>query len=212
MIHHCLLPVLSNYSMAYPFQIPDHHAATHHLLVYPVLLRHMPQPLLFVCVKSKHLWTLHGGAAETWLLAQMTPLSQNGSDNSIVTGSDYQVVAPISRPGGKRPVPQFGQVPYVLFSLISRPCAPCNLRLRFPRETSSSLQFGHRGRSPASFQLSSSRSNALVSIKATSNRLVNSRAFSSISRNVALGWDLFHVSISPRISPLKSLKISSFFI
>src|SRR5882762_8848980 len=110
----------------------------------------------------------------------MRPLLQNAQDDSVARGSSFQAAAPISHPGGKRLVPQFGQI----------------------------------GRSPSSFplQFSSSRVSALFSIKAASNLLTSSRAFSSISRKVASGLDLFHLSISTRISPLKSFNISSSFI
>ena len=49
-------------------------------------------------------------------------------------------------------------------------------------------------------------------IKATSSLLTSSQAFSSIFRNVAFWLGLFQLSISTRISPLKSFNVSSSFI
>src|SRR2546430_12848353 len=45
-----------------------------------------------------------------------------------------------------------------------------------------------------------------------SNWLTSSRAFTSMSRNVALGWDAFHAVISPMISSLTSFKLFSSFM
>ena len=49
-------------------------------------------------------------------------------------------------------------------------------------------------------------------MRCASSRLTSSRAFTSISRKVALGWDAFHAFISRRISSLSSLKLFSSFI
>jgi hypothetical protein len=113
--------------------------------------------------------------------------------------------------GGKRPVPQRGQVPYSRLSVMSCPSAPCRLRGRFPRACNGVFHTEHAGRSCALAPLplrlvlwcAVSWSNG------ASSRLVRAWTSSSMSRKGAFGWLLRHSLISVNMRSLRSRQCSS---
>src|SRR6266568_9052262 len=143
--------------------------------------------------------------------AQRASTSPDASCALVAGASSSQVVRLTPHRGGKRPVPQFGQVPYSRLSVTSCPPAPCSFRCRFPRACNGVLHTGQLGRSCglAPLQARLVLCWAVSRISRASNRLILSWTSSSISRKVALGWLCRHSVISVRICSLRSRQCSS---
>ncbi len=124
----------------------------------------------------------------------------------VAEASNCLAVSLIPHRGGKRPVPQLGQVPYSRFSVTSCPPAACSLRGRFPRACKGGWHTGHLGRSCALalLPLRLGLCCALSWINWASSRLIRAWTSSSISRKVALGWLRRHSLISVNIRSLRS--------